>query len=50
MDDEQSRWSRLLLLTQAAVSGPRLDRRLAAGLDEWEQPLNPTPAEAPLLL
>jgi len=33
----QARWSRLLLLTKAAVSGPRLDRPLAAGLDDWQQ-------------
>ena len=35
--DEQARWSRLLLLTKAAVLGRRLDRRLAAGLDDTEQ-------------
>jgi hypothetical protein len=34
----QARWSRLLLLTKAAVSGPRLDRPLAAGLDDEKQP------------
>jgi hypothetical protein len=34
----QARWSRLLLLTKAAVSGPRLDRPLAAGTDDEEQP------------